>query len=95
MLALVKSTWSVRMTMYIIIQLQKIASLIELIIILLISYTLPKCDWMWQSNLEIVGKFRLMKLVGLAAENRKVLYLKYSKGTKITSTIASFIPTIW
>ena len=44
---------------------------------------------MWQHDLETVGCVGLMKLVGMAAEGKEVLVLRYSKGTKDTSTTAS------
>ena len=44
---------------------------------------------MWQHDLETVGFLGLMKSVGMAAEGKEVLVLRYSKGTKDTSTTAS------
>jgi hypothetical protein len=54
---------------------------------------LPRANGVWQQHLEIVGCAGLIKYVGLAAENRGVLVLRYSKGTKDTSTTASPIVT--
>ena len=44
---------------------------------------------MWQHDLETVGYIGLVKSVGMAAEGKEVLVLRYSKGTKDTSTTAS------
>ena len=44
---------------------------------------------MWQHDLETVGCTGPVKSVGVAAEGKGVLVLRYSKGTKDTSTTAS------
>ena len=48
---------------------------------------------MWQHDLETVGCTGPVKSVGVAAEGKGVLVLRYSKGTKDTSTTASPIVT--
>ena len=74
-------------------QLPKKASLRELVIMSPYPTTLPRVGCVWQHSIEIVGCAGLIKYVGLAAENRGVLVLRYSKGTKDTSTTASPIVT--
>ena len=56
--------------------------------------TLPRVGCVWQHSIEIVGCAGFIKYVGLAAENRGVLVLRYSKGTKDTSTTASPTETL-
>ena len=50
---------------------------------------------MWQHDLETVGCAGPVKSVGVAAEGKGVLVLRYSKGTKDTSTTASPNGTLW
>ena len=57
--------------------------------------TLPRVGRVWQHDLETVGCMGFVKSVGLAAEGKGVLVLRYSKGTKDTSTTASPIETQW
>ena len=54
-----------------------------------LSYNPPGVDCVWQHDLETVGCTGLVKSVGMAAEGKGVLVLRYSKGTKNTSTTAS------
>ena len=54
-----------------------------------LSYNPPGVDCAWQHDLETVGCTGLVKSVGVAAEGKGVLVLRYSKGTKDTSTTAS------
>ena len=54
-----------------------------------LSYNPPGVDCVWQHDLETVGCAGLVKSVGMAAEGKGVLVLRYSKGTKDTSTTAS------
>ncbi len=54
-----------------------------------LSYNPPGVDGVWQHHLETVGCTGLVKSVGVAAEGKGVLVLRYSKGTKDTSTTAS------
>ena len=76
-------------------RLPKIASLRELIIIGSYPTTLPRVGRVWQHDLETVGCMGFVKSVGLAAEGKEVLVLRYSKGTKDTSTTASPNGTLW
>ena len=57
--------------------------------------TLPRVNCVWQHDLETVGCMGFVKSVGLAAEGKEVLVLRYSKGTKDTSTTASPNETHW
>ena len=54
-----------------------------------LSYNPPGVDCAWQHDLETVGCAGPVKSVGVAAEGKGVLVLRYSKGTKDTSTTAS------
>lgn len=54
-----------------------------------LSYNPPGVDSVWQHHLETVGCIGPVKSVGVAAEGKGVLVLRYSKGTKDTSTTAS------
>lgn len=54
-----------------------------------LSYNPPGVDGVWQHHLETVGCAGLVKSVGVAAEGKGVLVLRYPKGTKDTSTTAS------
>ena len=76
-------------------RLPKIASLRELIIMGSYPTTLPRVGRVWQHDLETVGCMGLVKSVGMAAEGKGVLVLRYSKGTKDTSTTASPNETHW
>ena len=60
-----------------------------------LSYNPPGVDCVWQHDLETVGCAGLVKSVGMAAEGKGVLVLRYSKGTKDTSTTASPKETHW
>ena len=60
-----------------------------------LSYNPPRVDGVWQHDLETVGCTGPMKSVGVAAEGKGVLVLRYSKGTKDTSTTASPTETHW
>ena len=54
-----------------------------------LSYNPPGVDCVWQHDLETVGCAGPVKSVGVAAEGKGVLVLRYSKDTKDTSTTAS------
>ena len=54
-----------------------------------LSHNPPGVDGVWQHHLETVGCTGSVKSVGVAAEGKGVLVLRYSKGTKDTSTTAS------
>ena len=60
-----------------------------------LSYNPPGVDGVWQHHLETVGCTGSVKSVGVAAEGKGVLVLRYSKGTKDTSTTASPKETQW